>query len=243
VSDRPTTSGPRARTGARPQRHAEPPEIEEAELPEAWRKRQWVPLSIMGVLIAAVLGSGLLMDQALKTSTPAALSGCSTSTQTGPHTFIGPQPICIVPTKKYVATINTSQGAIVIRLHSEIAPVTVNNFVVLATHGYYNGLAFWDAQTWEVQTGDPLGTGRGGPGYNLPDEPNFSPSWGPGAVGMARVPGGPVNGSQFFIQKGAWPGKGATAIYNRFGTVTSGFAALQLLTTSDHITSITISVS
>jgi cyclophilin family peptidyl-prolyl cis-trans isomerase len=202
-----------------------------------------VPLSIMGVLIAVVLGSGLLMDQALKTSTPSALAGCVTSTQTGPHTFIGPQPICVVPTKKYIATINTTQGAIVIRLHPEIAPVTVNNFVVLATHGYYNGLKFWDSESWVVQTGDPMGNGRGGPGYSLPDESNVNPTWAAGAVGMARVPGGAVNGGQFFIQKGAWPDKGPTAVYNRFGTVISGLATVQLLTTADHITSITISVT
>jgi len=60
---------------------------------------------------------------------------------------------------------------------------------------------------------------------------------------MARVPGGAVNGSQFFIQKGAWPGAGPTAVYNRFGTVISGLAAVQLLTTADRITSITISVT
>src|SRR5260370_31509339 len=106
----------------------------------------------MGVLIAVVLGSGLLMDQALKTPANSAVAGCITSAQTGPRTFTGPQPICIVPTKKYVATIRTTQGAIVIQLHPEIAPVTVNNFVVLATHGFYNGLTFWDAQSWEVQT-------------------------------------------------------------------------------------------
>jgi cyclophilin family peptidyl-prolyl cis-trans isomerase len=60
---------------------------------------------------------------------------------------------------------------------------------------------------------------------------------------MARVRGGAVNGSQFFIEKAAWPSPGATAVYNRFGTVISGLAAVQLLTTTDHITSITISVS
>jgi peptidyl-prolyl cis-trans isomerase B (cyclophilin B) len=244
VSDQPTSPGQQARSKARPaQRRAEPGVVDEAELPEAWRKRPWVPLSIIGVVIAVVLGSGLLMDQALKPSIPSALAGCVTSTQTGPHTFIGPQPICIVPSRKYVATINTSQGAIVVRLHPEIAPVTVNNFVVLATHGYYNGLSFWDAQSWEVQGGDPMGNGRGGPGYNLPDEPNFHPGWAAGAVGMARVPGGAVNGSQFFIQKGAWPDPGPAAVYNRFGTVLSGLATVQLLTTSDHITSITISVT
>ena len=197
----------------------------------------------MAIVVAAVLGSGLLMDQALKSSPPTALAGCLTSTQTGPRVFIGPQPICILPSRHYEAIVNTTQGAIVIQLHPEIAPVTVNNFVVLATHGYYAGLAFWDSETWVVQGGDPSGNGRGGPGYSLPDEPNATPGWDLGAVGMARVPGGAVNGSQFFIVKAAWPGNGPTAVYNRFGTVISGMDKAQALTTTDHITSITIHVT
>jgi cyclophilin family peptidyl-prolyl cis-trans isomerase len=52
-----------------------------------------------------------------------------------------------------------------------------------------------------------------------------------------------VNGSQFFIEKAAWPGGGPTAVYNRFGTVTSGLDKAQLLQQSDTITSITIKVS
>jgi hypothetical protein len=59
---------------------------------------------------------------------------------------------------------------------------------------------------------------------------------------MARVPGGSVNGSQLFVQKAAWPDPGPTATYNRFATVTSGQGVVQLLTTSDSITSITIKV-
>jgi cyclophilin family peptidyl-prolyl cis-trans isomerase len=60
---------------------------------------------------------------------------------------------------------------------------------------------------------------------------------------MARVPGGPVNGSQFFIQKTVWPGSGPTAPYNRFGTVTSGMANVGTIVAGDTITSITITVS
>jgi cyclophilin family peptidyl-prolyl cis-trans isomerase len=60
---------------------------------------------------------------------------------------------------------------------------------------------------------------------------------------MARVPGGPVNGSQFFVQKAGWPGSGPTMVYNRFGTVISGMDKVQLLTSNDTITSITIKVS
>jgi peptidyl-prolyl cis-trans isomerase B (cyclophilin B) len=217
-------------------------EPEESDLPEAWRRRPWVPVLIVGVIVAVVLGSGLLVNKALQPPVPAALAGCSTSTQIAPREFIGPQPMCITASSKYEATVITSQGSIVIKLHPEIAPVTVNNFIVLATHGYYNGLTFWKSEDWVVQGGDPGGNGRGGPGYALPDEPS-SDAWGLGAVGMARVPGGSVNGSQFFIEKAAWPGGGPTAVYNRFGTVISGLDKAQLLQQTDTINSITIKVS
>ena len=221
------------------------PEVAEAvepDLQELLRGRAWAPILIVAIVVVAVLGTGLLVDKALQPQVPAALAGCQTSTQIAPHEFIGPQPICITATGKYEATVNTTQGAVVIQLHPEIAPVTVNNFIVLAIHGYYNGLTFWDSEDWVVQAGDPLGNGRGGPGYSLPNEPSNDP-WGLGAVGMARVPGGSVNGSQFFIEKAAWPGNGPDAVYNRFGTVISGLDKVQLIQTTDTITSITIKVS
>jgi cyclophilin family peptidyl-prolyl cis-trans isomerase len=242
VSEQPVASGsgarPRARAGGRATRPPEPSQ----EQP-AWNSRSWVALLVMGIVLLAVLGSGVLIDKALEQPVPSALAGCRTSTQIGPHEFSGPQPICIKAGQQYDATVNTTQGPVVIHLYPEIAPITVNNFVVLAIHGYFNGLTFWKSEDWVVQTGDPNNDGTGGPGYNLPDEPNSSPAWGAGAVGMARVPGGEVNGSQFFIQKASWPGSGPTAVYNRFGTVTSGLTNVQLLTGTDTVTSITIKVS
>jgi cyclophilin family peptidyl-prolyl cis-trans isomerase len=229
----------KAKLAARKPAVAQP---DEADLPEAWRRRPWVPVLIVLVLVVAVLGAGLLVDRALQPPVTAGLAGCQTSTQIAPHEFVGPQPMCITATHTYQATINTSQGPIVIQLHPQIAPVTVNNFVVLASHGYYNGLTFWKSEDWVVQSGDPRGDGRGGPGYGLPDEPSTD-QWGLGSVGMARPPGGSVNGSQFFIEKGVWPGTGPTAVYNRFGTVLSGLDKVQLLQQGDTITSITIKVS
>lgn len=205
-------------------------------------RQAWVGLLLMALLIAVALGTGLLVDRALAPSIPPALAGCNTSTQVGPRQFIGPQPMCITPSQKLEATVTTSQGSFVVLLHPEVAPVTVNNFVVLAINGYYNNLAFWKSEDWVLQGGDPRGDGQGGPGYNLPDEPGNT-AWGLGAVGMARVPGGAVNGSQFFVQKGAWPDPGPKAVHNRFGTVTSGMSVVQTLSTSDSITSITIKVS
>ena len=226
---------------AAPRRPA-PVEVDEGELPEAWRRRPWAPVLIVAVLIAAVLGSGLLVDRALAPQIPAPLAGCRTSVQIAPHEFIGRQPICITANNTYTAMVNTTQGPVVIQLHPEIAPVTVNNFIVLAIHGYYDGLPFWKSEDWVVQGGDPRGDGRGGPGYSLPDEPSTTP-WGLGAVGMARVPGGAVNGSQFFIEKAPWPDTGPTAVYNRFGTVISGMDKAQQLQAGEIVKSITIKVS
>ena len=162
-------------------------------------------------------------------------ANCKTSTQLGPHEFVGLQPICIKPDKSYTATLYTTQGNITIKLHPEYAPVTVNNFVVLAVNGYYNGLGFWRIEKWIIQGGDPSGDGTGGPGYTLPPEANSS-AWAPGSVGMARDPSGPVNGSQFFFLKDAWPGSGpGGVVYNQFGTALIGFELVGQLNDSDRV--------
>ena len=98
------------------------------------------------------------------------------------------------------ATIETSKGAIVIELYPNEAPKTVANFVKLAKQGFYNGIIFHRViPGFMIQTGDPTGTGRGGPGYTFEDE--FSPTLhhdGLGVVSMANAGPG-TNGSQFFI--------------------------------------------
>jgi len=103
-------------------------------------------------------------------------------------------------TKSYTATIKTNRGDIVIDLFADKTPKTVNNFVFLAKDGYYNGVKFHRViADFMVQTGDPTGTGRGGPGYRFADE--FHPTLrhsGPGILSMANAGPG-TNGSQFFI--------------------------------------------
>ncbi len=220
---------------------ARAPQLDEVEAAPPWGPHAWIALLVMGALVAAVIGAGWLVSKALEPPVPAALANCATSTQVGPHQFIGPQPMCITAGQKLQATISTVHGDIVLQLAPEVAPVTVNNFVVLAIHGFYNGLTFWNSEDWVVQGGDPRGNGRGGPGYNLPEETTVTP-WGVGAVGMARVPGGPVNGSQFFIQKGAWPPSGPTAAYNRFATVITGISSVTGIQAGDTINAVTIKV-
>src|SRR5437879_13445366 len=97
----------------------------------------------MGALIAAVAGAGVLISKALEPAVPPALAHCATSTQIGPHKFIGPQPMCITAKQKLQATITTGHGDIVIDLAPEDAPATGNNFVVLATPGFDTSLTIW----------------------------------------------------------------------------------------------------
>jgi peptidylprolyl isomerase len=226
---------------------ARPPIAVESEddviLPEAWRRRPWIPYLIMVAVLAVVLGAGFAMNKALQPVVPPQLSDCKTAVSLAPHEYSGRQPICILPNKTYTATLDTTQGKIVIQLLPQVAPVTVNNFVILAVNGYYNGLTFWDAPDWEVQAGDPKGNGTGGPGYNLPEEPTPEFTWDPGSVGMARIPGGPINGSQFFIVKSSWPNGGPNAVYNRFGTVISGLDKVSAISAGDRINTVTITVS
>lgn len=98
------------------------------------------------------------------------------------------------------ATIKTEFGEIVIRLYSDKAPKTVANFIKLANQKFYDGIIFHRVMPgFMVQTGDPEGTGRGGPGYSFPDEFHKSLSHNrAGIVSMANS-GPNTNGSQFFI--------------------------------------------
>lgn len=106
----------------------------------------------------------------------------------------------IDPANSYTATIKTNRGDIVIDLYADKAPRTVNNFVALARDSFYDGVTFHRViKDFMIQTGDPTGTGRGGPGYRFADE--FHPNLihdGPGVLSMANA-GPNTNGSQFFI--------------------------------------------
>jgi peptidyl-prolyl cis-trans isomerase B (cyclophilin B) len=98
------------------------------------------------------------------------------------------------------ATIRTSKGEISMKLFSDLAPMTVANFVNLAQRGFYNGLKFHRViKDFMIQGGCPYGTGTGGPGYKFQDE--FVPELKhdkPGILSMANA-GPDTNGSQFFI--------------------------------------------
>ncbi|HDQ13430.1 MAG TPA: peptidylprolyl isomerase, partial [Sediminispirochaeta sp.] len=78
--------------------------------------------------------------------------------------------------KEYFAVLKTSKGEIELQLFPEHAPRTVNNFVFLAGQGFYDGVSFHRViDNFMVQSGDPTGTGRGGPGYRFADETAGNP--------------------------------------------------------------------
>jgi cyclophilin family peptidyl-prolyl cis-trans isomerase len=125
----------------------------------------------------------------------------------------------------YTATMETSLGTFTIRLLPRVAPLTVNNFVFLARHHFYDDNIFHRIiKTFMIQTGDPTGTGFGGPGYSFKDE-KVTMKYTVGTVAMANS-GTNTNGSQFFIVTGP-EGKALSPLYTIFGKVATGMNVVQ----------------
>ena len=108
--------------------------------------------------------------------------------------------------KNPVVKFETSLGDFKVELFADKAPMTVKNFMDLMGKDYYNGTIFHRVIAGFMnQGGDPTGTGRGGPGYTIPDE--FHPDLKhdePGILSMANA-GPDTGGSQFFITVDATP--------------------------------------
>jgi cyclophilin family peptidyl-prolyl cis-trans isomerase len=139
-----------------------------------------------------------------------------------------PPAMEINPAARYTATIRTSEGEIVVDLLAREAPRTVNNFVFLARKGFYDGVIFHRTiRGFMVQTGDPTGTGRGGPGYRFQDE-KVNRRYTRGIVAMANS-GPNTNGSQFFIMHGE---AGLPPNYTIFGEVTDGLEVVDTIATA-----------
>jgi len=141
--------------------------------------------------------------------------------------FSEPPEMGIDPSKRYTATMETSMGTLVIALDAINAPMTVNNFVFLAAHHYYDGIIFHRIINGFVcQGGDPGGTGTGGPGYRFQDEP-VKQRYQLGSVAMANA-GPNTNGSQFFLISGP-SGVNLPPQYNHFGQIVKGLDVLDAM--------------
>jgi len=141
------------------------------------------------------------------------------------HNYTEKPPVSIDVRKTYCAGINTNRGLIVLELDPQLAAITVNNFVYLAQHHFYDGLTFHRVvPNFIIQTGDPKGNGTGGPGYKFIDEP-VKGNYTIGTVAMANS-GPNTNGSQFFICTADDTAK-LQKLYNLFGHVVSGLNIAQ----------------
>jgi cyclophilin family peptidyl-prolyl cis-trans isomerase len=159
------------------------------------------------------------------------------ATPSGKKTYTAPPPMTIDVNKSYTATIETDKGNIVMQLLPKVAPQTVNSFVFLSREGFYNGLTFHRVEDWVIQGGDPLGTGMGGPGYNLPAE--FNPTAHiTGTVAMARAQDPNSAGSQFYITKlaASW----LDNQYTVFGQVVTGLDVVNKIAIGDVMRKVTI---
>lgn len=141
------------------------------------------------------------------------------------HTYSQPPAMTLQTKKLYCAGINTNRGLIVIELDAKLAPNTVNNFVFLAQHHFYDGIKFHRVLPDKIiQGGDPKGDGTGGPGYKFDDEP-VQGDYTAGTIAMANS-GANTNGSQFFINTGD-NSKVFQKNYNLFGHVVQGLDIAQ----------------
>ena len=132
------------------------------------------------------------------------------------------------------ATIETNKGAIEIELLEADQPQAVENFRLLAEHGYYNGLTFHRiVKGFMIQGGDPTGTGTGGEsawGESFPDNinqqsPLYQAGYRRGIVAYANA-GPNTNGSQFFIMHMDYE---LPPSYVIFARVTSGMTAVDAI--------------
>jgi len=140
-------------------------------------------------------------------------------------------PTVIKSGKSYTATLDTTKGKIVIELYADKAPVTVNSFVFLARAGWFNNIPWHRVvENFVAQSGDPSGTGAGGPGYMLKNEITDLKFDQAGVVGMANS-GANENGSQFFITLAA--ASNLDGKYTVFGKVTEGMDVVNSLTRRD----------
>ncbi len=139
-------------------------------------------------------------------------------------TYSSPPAMTIDQNQQYIATIETNMGTMTAELFAKDAPKTVNNFVFLAREGYYDGVKFHRIiKDFMAQTGDPTGTGGGGPGYKFEDEKN-SRNYERGTLAMANS-GPNTNGSQFFICHADLSSR-LPKNYTIFGKLTSGLDVL-----------------
>jgi peptidyl-prolyl cis-trans isomerase B (cyclophilin B) len=157
----------------------------------------------------------------------------ATTTASGCREVEAPQPKqvqfkaakqVLQPGEAATAVVKTSCGTFEIALDTKRAPKTANSFAFLAEEGFYDGLIFHRVVPgFVIQGGDPEGTGTGGPGYSVDEQPPSNLAYTKGVVAMAKSSAEPPgrSGSQFYVVTA--PDAGLPPEYALVGKVSSGY--------------------
>jgi peptidylprolyl isomerase len=141
------------------------------------------------------------------------------------------QPAPLPAGQKRLVTISTAKGNIDVTIEGALSPIAAGNFVALAACGFYNGVVFHRlVPGFVIQGGDPTGSGSGGPGYEIQDEP-VTAQYHRGTIAMARTQAPNSQGSQFFIvlSDQAAGSLVQANTYAIFGEVTSGMETVDAI--------------
>lgn len=177
----------------------------------------------LALVLAACAATGVSPSAAAPSAAPsssAAAGDCPTA-----------QPAALPAGETRSVTIETAQGTITLGLQADLSPIAVGNFVALAECGFYDGVVFHRlVPGFVIQGGDPDGTGTGGPGYTITDEP-VTTEYQRGTVAMARTRQPDSVGSQFFIvlDDAARESLAQANTYQIIGAVTDGMDAVDAI--------------
>lgn len=192
----------------------------------AERRTPWLPIALVAGVLLVGLGALAYVLGWIPGVGPGAASPTPTAAAGSPPAVAPPDatPLADPPSEPAgdgtQVTIETELGNVVIEMFTDSSPVAAQNFINLAEAGYYDGVVFHRIiPGFVVQGGDPEGTGGGGPGYTIPDEPVVG-EYERGIVAMARTPAPDSQGSQFFVVlddsvRERLPKSGGYAIFGR----------------------------
>ncbi len=202
--------------------------------------RRWVILIVFAVVAAVVVGAVLIgqggdSDDDTTSSSPASAEeasadgGCKEVEAPEPKSasFKAPKEV-VKKGEAATAVVKTSCGTFEIALDTERAPKTANSFAFLAEEGFYDDLSFHRvAPGFVIQGGDPEGTGTGGPGYTVDEEPPPNLAYTKGVVAMAKSSADPPgrSGSQFYVVTA--PDAGLPPEYALVGRVSEGYDVVE----------------
>jgi len=202
-------------------------------------RRIYLIASVIAVLVLSGCAQSPAAVPAPETTPPVEVSSPAPAAPPAPQpqTYSAPPPMTIDTDRQYLAAIETGKGNLGLELFASDVPVTVNNFVLLARQGFYNGTTFHRViPGFMAQGGDPTGTGAGNPGYCFADE--FSQhTHVAGALSMANS-GPDTNGCQFFITY--TPQHQLDGKHTVFGQLVEGMDVLEKLENGDVIKEIVI---